>query len=133
MASWSPVAKGASLATDRVPGFAVDLGLFVYDRLTDRPERHGHPSAEEVARIALSLDLSRLDRALAYQDAIAADARASLVQLGGDVVVSEGLADHERTGRSLLYQEGEIIGLVIDLPPRRAVSRIRVEPAAASA
>jgi glycerol-3-phosphate dehydrogenase len=63
---------------DKVPGWTVDLGLFVYDRLTERPDKHAHPSSEDVARMAPLLDVSRLERALAYDDAVADDARLTL-------------------------------------------------------
>ncbi len=63
---------------DQVPGWTVDLGLWMYDRLTERPERHAHLEPEEVSRLAPSLDVSRLDRALSYTDAVADDAALTL-------------------------------------------------------
>jgi len=63
---------------DRIPGWTVDLGLWMYDRLTDRPERHAHLEASDVKRLAPSLDVAHLERALAYTDAVADDAALTL-------------------------------------------------------
>ena len=63
---------------DRTPGWQVDLGLSLYDRLTDRPEKHTRLDADEVAQVAPGLLTDELDRALAYTDAVADDARLTL-------------------------------------------------------
>ena len=60
---------------DRTPGWQVDLGLWLYDRLTDRPERHVEVAPAEAQRLAPGLDVEGLDRALLYGDALADDAR----------------------------------------------------------
>jgi len=60
---------------DRTPGWQVDFGLWMYDRLTSRPERHTHLDAKEVQGLAPGLEIDGLDRALAYSDAMADDAR----------------------------------------------------------
>ena len=63
---------------DRTPGWQVDLGLWMYDHLTGRPERHTQLSVSEIAELAPGLDTRSLDRALAYTDALADDARLTL-------------------------------------------------------
>lgn len=63
---------------DRIPGWTVDLGLWMYDRLTDRPQRHTHLEPSDVKRLAPSLDVTRLERALVYTDAVADDAALTL-------------------------------------------------------
>jgi glycerol-3-phosphate dehydrogenase len=63
---------------DKTPGWQVDLGLSLYDRLTSRPEKHARLDADEVARVAPGLVTDDLDRALAYTDAMADDARLTL-------------------------------------------------------
>jgi glycerol-3-phosphate dehydrogenase len=63
---------------DRTAGWKVDLGLWMYDRLTGRPERHTQLTEEEIGRIAPGLTTDGLDRALAYTDAVADDARLTL-------------------------------------------------------
>ncbi len=98
---------------DRVPGWTVDLGLWMYDRLTDRPEKHSHLTLEEVEAMAPGLAVTDLDRALAYSDSLADDARLTLAvaatgfAYGGLVLtraeVAEGIADGD----------GRICGLVV--------------------
>lgn len=63
---------------DRTPGWQVDLGLWMYDRLTGRPEKHRQLDAEEVEALAPGLQTTDLDRALSYIDAMADDARLTL-------------------------------------------------------
>lgn len=63
---------------DKTPGWTVDLGLWMYDRLTRGPERHHHPGIDEVRELAPGLELGRLDRAMVYGDAMADDARLTL-------------------------------------------------------
>jgi glycerol-3-phosphate dehydrogenase len=77
---------------DRTPGWKVDLGLWMYDRLTHRPEKHSRLQDEDVARVAPGLQLEELDRALRYSDAMADDARltaavaATGVAYGGEML-----------------------------------------------
>ncbi len=63
---------------DRTAGWKVDLGLWMYDRLTGRPDRHTQLDNEEIQRLAPGLTTEGLDRALAYTDAMADDARLTL-------------------------------------------------------
>lgn len=60
------------------PGWQVDLGLWMYDKLTRRPERHVQLSIAEVEELAPRLRVDGLDRALAYEDAKGDDARITL-------------------------------------------------------
>src|ERR1041384_6465887 len=63
---------------DRTPGWQVGIGLWMYDRLTQRPERHREVGAAEAQRLAPALDVDGLDRALLYGDALADDARLTI-------------------------------------------------------
>ena len=63
---------------DETPGWKIDFGLWMYDQLTGRPEKHGQLSAAEVEEVAPGLSTERLDRALHYADAMADDARLTL-------------------------------------------------------
>jgi glycerol-3-phosphate dehydrogenase len=63
---------------DRTPGWQVDFGLWMYDKLTGRPDRHAQVDNEMLARLVPGLDTGDLDRALAYTDAMADDARLTL-------------------------------------------------------
>lgn len=63
---------------DPIPGWTVDLGLWMYDRLTERPEKHAHLAEDDVRALAPCLAVERLERALAYTDAVADDAALTL-------------------------------------------------------
>jgi glycerol-3-phosphate dehydrogenase len=63
---------------DRTPGWQVDLGLWMYDRLTARPEKHTQLDIEEVTALVPDLPTDGIDRVLAYTDAMADDARLTL-------------------------------------------------------
>jgi glycerol-3-phosphate dehydrogenase len=64
--------------SDKIPGWKVDLGLWMYDRLTNRPEKHTHVELEELERLAPGLNTDDLDLTLAYTDAMTDDARLTL-------------------------------------------------------
>jgi len=68
-----PAQKG-----DRTPGWTVDLGLWMYDRLTSRPERHTHLEPHELQTMAPGLAVDRLERTMAYTDGVADDALLTL-------------------------------------------------------
>ncbi len=63
---------------DHTPGWQIDLGLWMYDRLTARPEKHTQLDTDALAELLPGLDVEGLDRALAYTDAMADDARLTL-------------------------------------------------------
>ncbi len=63
---------------DRVPGWTVDLGLWMYDRLTHRSDKHAHLEREAVQELAPGLDTARLERAMIYTDALTDDAQLTL-------------------------------------------------------
>jgi len=63
---------------DRTPAWMVDVGLWMYDRLTRRSQRHDHLTAEEVQELLPGLESSQLDRAFSFTDALTDDARLTL-------------------------------------------------------
>ena len=63
---------------DKTPGWTVDLGLWMYDRLTERPQKHSHLDDDELQRLTPGLRDDDLDRALAYTDALTDDAQLTL-------------------------------------------------------
>ncbi len=65
-------------AGDKPPGWQVDLGLWMYDQLTGRPEKHARLTGDEARALAPGLVTEDLDRALAYTDAMADDAALTL-------------------------------------------------------
>jgi glycerol-3-phosphate dehydrogenase len=63
---------------DETPAWQVDLGLWMYDQLTGRPDKHTQLDLHELEKIAPGLVTDRLDRAMAFNDAFADDARLTL-------------------------------------------------------
>ena len=63
---------------DKTPGWTVDLGLWMYDRLTNRPQKHSHLDVDELQAMVPGLEDDDLDRAMAYTDAMTDDAQLTL-------------------------------------------------------
>lgn len=63
---------------DQTPGWQIDLGLWMYDQLTGRPEKHCQVQPRDIEALAPGLLGTGLDRALAFSDAMADDARLTL-------------------------------------------------------
>lgn len=61
-----------------LPGWQVDLGLWMYDRLTRRAEKHAHPDVAHIGRMAPGLPVERVTSAMVYTDAVTDDARLTL-------------------------------------------------------
>ena len=60
---------------DRPSGRKIGLGLWIYDRLTDRPQKHRIVSRDEMEALATGSRQDHLDRAFLYQDVRVDDAR----------------------------------------------------------
>ena len=102
---------------DRTPGWKVDLGLSVYDRLTHRDARHAHLDADELARLAPGLETRELDRALAYTDARVDDARLTLAVAATGCAYGGHLLTRAHVEEGLEDASGRLRGIVL---PRRA-------------
>ena len=63
---------------DTTPGWQIDLGLWMYDQLTGRPDKHCQLEPNQIRQLAPGLRTAGLDRALSYVDAMADDARLTL-------------------------------------------------------
>lgn len=107
---------------DRTPGWQVDLGLWMYDRLTGRPEKHRQLSRKEIAHMAPGLRTDTLDRALTYTDGVADDARltwavAATAHSYGAAVLPRAIAEG-----ALRNTDGRVTGLLVrDLESDRVV------------
>ena len=86
---------------DRTPGWQIDLGLWMYDRLTARPEKHAQLELEEVVALVPDLPTEGLDRVLAYTDV-------------------------KEKSRVLTSQNAPVPGLSCDVPPDRLRTRSRI-------
>ncbi len=91
------------------PGWQVDLGLWMYDKLTRRPERHEQLSPAEIQEMAPNLNVEGLDRALAYGDAMGDDARITLavaetaLAYGADVLTQCEVHEAIRSSRGRVH------------------------------
>jgi glycerol-3-phosphate dehydrogenase len=106
---------------DTTPGWQVDLGLWMYDQLTERPEKHqrwvGSGGGAAARGLAPGLAVEDLDRALVYVDAVADDAAltfavaATGAAYGGRIVtraeVVEGLRDGAGRASGVVFRDLE--------------------------
>lgn len=98
---------------DRTPGWQVDFGLAVYDRLTGRSDRHAQLDPEELNALAPGLAIDQLDRALAYTDAMADDARLTLAV----AATAHGYGSHVLTRCEVaeaIMDAGRVAGVVLN-------------------
>ncbi|MEN8163611.1 MAG: glycerol-3-phosphate dehydrogenase/oxidase, partial [Acidobacteriota bacterium] len=107
---------------DRTPGWQVDLGLWMYDRLTGRPEKHRQLSRKEITGLAPGLRTDELDRALAYTDGVADDARLTLAVAATAHAYGAAVLPRAEVEGALRNSEGRITGLLVkDLENDRVV------------
>jgi len=98
---------------DRTPGWQVDLGLWMYDRLTARPEKHTHLETEEVAALVPDLPTDQLDRVLAYTDAMADDARLTLAVAATAHAYGAAVLTRCEAHTAIRDADGEVCGLIV--------------------
>ncbi|MEZ5332646.1 MAG: glycerol-3-phosphate dehydrogenase/oxidase [Thermoanaerobaculia bacterium] len=60
---------------DETPAWMVDVGLWMYDRLTRRSQHHDHLTPDEIQGLLPGLETEHLDRAFSFTDALTDDAR----------------------------------------------------------
>jgi len=110
---------------DRTPGWQVDLGLWMYDRLTSGSQRHTQVSPEELQEVAPGLRTEDLDRALRYGDALTDDARLTLAVAAtgfayGGLVLTRAAAEE-----GMEDPDGRLVGVVIRDLESGATHRVR--------
>jgi len=98
---------------DRTPGWQVDLGLWMYDRLTARPEKHTQLNLAEVSELVPDLGTEGLDRVLAYTDAMADDARLTLAVAATAHAYGAGVLTRCEAVEALRDASGRVSGLVV--------------------
>lgn len=100
---------------DKPSGWQVQLGLRLYDRLTDWPDKHAQLDPERLADLAPELPRDNLDRLLTYIDGRTDDARLTLAVAasgmahGGRILTRaralEGLSDSRGRLRHLVLRD----------------------------
>jgi glycerol-3-phosphate dehydrogenase len=98
---------------DRTPGWQVDLGLWMYDRLTARPEKHTELDLTEVSDLVPDLGTEGLDRVLAYTDAMADDARLTLAVAATAHAYAAAVLTRCEAVEALRDASGRVSGLVL--------------------
>ncbi|MCK5376170.1 MAG: glycerol-3-phosphate dehydrogenase/oxidase [Acidobacteria bacterium] len=98
---------------DRTPGWQVDLGLWMYDRLTARPEKHTQLDLGEVSELVPGLETDGLDRGLAYTDAMADDARLTLAVAATAHAYGAGVLTRCEALEAVRDATGRAVGLVV--------------------
>lgn len=98
---------------DRIPGWTVDLGLRLYDRLTSRPDKHTDLDPDEVRDAAPGLTLEKLERTMAYNDAVADDARLTLAVAATGFAYGGALLTRTQVLEATSGSNGRINGVVL--------------------
>jgi len=98
---------------DHTPGWQVDLGLWMYDRLTARPEKHTQLDLAEVSELVPNLGTEGLDRVLAYTDAMADDARLTLAVAATAHAYGAGVLTRCEAVEALRDASGRVSRLVV--------------------
>jgi len=98
---------------DRTPGWQVDLGLWMYDRLTARPEKHTQLDLDEVSELVPDLGTEGLDRVLAYTDAMADDARLTLAVAATAHAYGAAVLTRCEVVEAVRDASGRVSGLVV--------------------
>jgi glycerol-3-phosphate dehydrogenase len=98
---------------DRTPGWQVDLGLWMYDRLTARPEKHSQLGLDEVSALVPDLPTEGLDRVLAYTDAMADDARLTLAVAATAHAYGAAIVTRCELQTAIRDRDGRVAGVVV--------------------
>jgi glycerol-3-phosphate dehydrogenase len=98
--------------SDRTPGWQVDLGLWMYDQLTDRPEKHERLTGAAARELVPGLGVEDLDRALVYTDAMADDAALTLAVAATGLAYGGRLVTRAEVVEGLRDGDGRVAGVV---------------------
>ena len=113
-----PVIEDAEL-----PGWVVDLGLWMYDRLTRRKETHVHLLRDEMRSFAPQLRVECMTEGLAYGDAVADDAALTLAVAATGFACGGRVATRVEAEEPVVGSDGRIRGVVFRDLETNAVHR----------
>ncbi len=98
---------------DRTPGWKIDLGLWMYDRLARQPDPHHRVTPAEVERLAPGLLTEALDRALVYRDAWCDDARLTLAVASTAAAFGARVLARARVEAAIRMPGGRVGGVLL--------------------
>jgi len=93
---------------DPIPGWTVDLGLWMYDRLTQGTEKHSQVTTAQLQATIPGLGTGKLERVLTFNDALADDAGLTLAVAatgsahGGEILTGAEVIGATRNSRDLI-------------------------------
>ena len=96
-----------------MPGWTVDLGLWMYDRLTLRREGHTHLERGELGRALPALREDCVQGGLAYTDAVADDAQLTLAVAATGFAYGGGVLTRAEVLEGTTGRDGRIDGVVV--------------------
>jgi glycerol-3-phosphate dehydrogenase len=96
-----------------MPGWTVDLGLWMYDRLTLRREGHTHLERGELGRALPALREDCVQGGLAYTDAVADDAQLTLAVAATGFAYGGGVLTRAEVVEGTTGRDGRIDGVVV--------------------
>lgn len=103
-----PVRRG-----DPVPGWAMEMGLRLYDRFTDRSRRHTRLQSTELQELMPKLALEGDETTFAYHDGVADDARLTLAVAATAVAAGGRLLTRAEMVEAVRDPGGRIEGVVV--------------------
>ena len=98
---------------DKLPSWQVDLGLWMYDRLTRKPQRHRHLEIADVERLVPGMATDDLEQAFSYGDARTDDARLTLAVAGTGYAYGGYLLTRAEAVELTKNAKGMIDGVVV--------------------
>ncbi|MDH3523002.1 MAG: glycerol-3-phosphate dehydrogenase/oxidase [Acidobacteriota bacterium] len=99
---------------DRMPSWQVDLGLWMYDRLTRKAQHHRHLEVADVERLLPGMATDDLERAFSYGDARTDDARLTLAVAATGYAYGGFLLTRARVAELTASAAGRIDGVVLE-------------------
>ncbi len=98
---------------DKTPAWTVELGLKIYDRLTQLPDKHARLDPAQLDALAPGLDRRNLNRALSYVDARVDDARLTLAVAATAAAYGGVVLTRATPEEAIRDADGRLSGVVV--------------------
>ncbi len=99
---------------DKLPSWQVDLGLWMYDRLTRKKDHHRHLDLEDLERLVPGMATDELEQAFSYGDARTDDARLTLAVAATGYAYGGFLLTRAKVRDLTESATGRIDGIVVE-------------------